>query len=161
MTKFVLFALLIGSPVVVTAQHRVEATDAPALLEYVGSHPATVHVVNFWATWCGPCVTEFPYFTRIHREMQEQDVHVTFVSMDFFPDEEAEADVEAFLERQGVTWRTFIKNQRDDPFITAIHDDWSGAIPATVLYKNGTVHAFIEGPVTFEQLHDAVQAARH
>lgn len=160
MMRFLLLAALI-LPTLASAQHRAEATDAPALLQYVREHPSTVHVVNFWATWCGPCVTEFPYFTRIHNEMKEQGVNVTFVSMDFYPDEDAEADVEAFLERHGVTWRTFIKNERDDPFITAIHDNWSGAIPATVIYKNGTVAAFIEGPVTFEQLRDAVQAAMH
>jgi thiol-disulfide isomerase/thioredoxin len=43
----------------------------------------TVYVVNFWATWCAPCIKELPYFEQLHENYKDKNVKVILVSLDF------------------------------------------------------------------------------
>ena len=74
---------------------RVETKPTPALTVYedfedfaplLELNNDTVYVINFWATWCGPCVEEMPYFEQLHARMAEKPVKVLLVSMDFKKD---------------------------------------------------------------------------
>ena len=93
-------------------------------------------LVNVWATWCAPCIEEFPYIVDLQRTYQDE-LQVIFVSADF-PDQRANAL--AFLREQNVDWTTYFKTGKDQPFIEALSNDWSGALPFTkVLTKDGDV----------------------
>ncbi len=128
------------------------------LLDAVRGGGATLAVVNFWATWCAPCLEEFPYFIRLGKDLADQGVDVFFVSMDF---EEERPAVQAFLAEQGWRGPAFLRVGKDDAFIAGIHPAWSGVLPATVLYsRDGSPVDFWQGtPVGYEALRDRVAQA--
>ena len=72
--------------------------------ELLGSKPV---VLNFFASWCGPCVTEMPAFERVHREVGDR---VTFIGIAYQDSDEA---ARATVERTGVTYPTFGDSGQD------------------------------------------------
>ena len=107
-----------------------------------------------WATWCGPCVEEFPDIVRLGHQYAKQGLEVFFVSTDF---EEEESAANAFVKRQGWAEPSFIKAEKDDAFINAFSKDWSGAVPSTFIYDStGNLSIFWEGKVTYDQLVERV-----
>ncbi len=114
-------------------------------------HPV---VVNFWATWCKPCVTELPYFLDLEKEYANQGLQVWLVSLDF-----AENTMADFLEEKGIESTAIFLTDglRDPDWIGEINDSWSGAIPATLaLHPNGS-QLFHEGSLTKEALSEWLQ----
>ncbi len=99
---------------------------------YLAGQPAKVTIVNFWATWCVPCREEFPDIVRVGQELQDQGVEVLFVSADFTDQREA---VQQFLLDHGVEGVSFLKNEADDPFISAFDTEWMGELPATIVFN--------------------------
>lgn len=104
-------------------------------------------LVNFWATWCAPCVEEFPYIMKLN-DKYEGEFKLIFVSGDF---EEARDEAEAFLKKQGVDFETYFKVGKDNEFITTISNEWTGALPFTIVYnKEGEISASWEGKADLE-----------
>jgi thiol-disulfide isomerase/thioredoxin len=108
-------------------------------------------LINVWATWCIPCIEEFPYIVRVREEFKD-DFEVIFISADF---PEVTERVEAFLADHNVSWQTYLKNDRDEPFIDAVWTEWTGAIPATVVYtRSGEFMTAFERPATYEEFRE-------
>ena len=77
----VLLSLTLG---LVTLQaQKIEKIGVPELEKILSSPDNVLHVVNFWATWCAPCVTELPYFEKLAKEYKSGDVKFVLVSLDF------------------------------------------------------------------------------
>lgn len=111
-------------------------------------------LVNIWATWCLPCVEEFPYIMDVKQQYGEK-FELVFISADF---EEARAEATDFLKEQGVDFTTFFKQGKDNDFIAGISEQWSGAIPYTlVIDKNGVTHTEWEGKADYKDFEDAIQ----
>lgn len=128
----------------------IEPATHTQILDAVAQNGAQITVLNFWATWCAPCVEEFPHFVRFGREFADRGVQVTFVSVDFAEDRSA---AQAFLAEQGVTERTFLKEGKSTPFVNGFSEDWSGAVPATFVYgPDGTLLDFWEEKTDYETL---------
>lgn len=137
-------------PTLVSATHS-------EILNAVEENDARVTVVNFWATWCVPCIEEFPDFVELDRTMEAQGVEVVFVSTDF-PDEKEAA--QEFLAKQGVRDVSYLKEGKTTPFVNAFHEDWSGAVPATFVYdSDASLVEFWEGKTDFDTLKKRVTAA--
>ena len=122
-------------------------TAAPEdILSQVSKHKGTEAVlVNFWATWCKPCVEEFPDIVALDKQYRNKGFKTYFVSLDFFDDASV---LIGFLENHGVEGVTFKAEDSDpDSFINAMHPNWTGAIPFTIVYgkKSGTVVDYWEG----------------
>ncbi len=140
---------------VLTADELLIEANARTILTAIEDNPADFKVVNFWATWCGPCVKEFPDLMAVDSLMADRGVDVIFVSADF--PEERPAILE-FLQRQGVRERTYLKDEADDPFISSFSDDWTGSLPATLVYNaEDEVIAFWEGSTTREALIEMLE----
>lgn len=113
-------------------------------------------LVNVWATWCAPCIEEFPYIVELQRAYEEE-LKVIFVSADF-PDSRDRA--KAFLEEQGVDWTTYFKTGKDGPFIEALSDSWSGALPFTkIVNKEGQLVASWEQGAEYEKFEENIKTA--
>jgi thiol-disulfide isomerase/thioredoxin len=115
-----------------------------------------VVLVNIWATWCGPCIEEFPDIVEL-KEKYNDNLEVVFISADFPEDRERALQ---FLKDQNVTWETYMKTGKDEPFINAISEDWSGALPFTKIYsKSGQITSYWENKASFETFETAILEA--
>jgi|TARA_B100001996_G_scaffold90254_1_gene66981 thiol-disulfide isomerase/thioredoxin len=99
-------------------------------------------LINVWALWCAPCVEEFPMIVDLGEE--HHDLEVIFISADF---DDQIGDVRAFLDQNGVHSISYIKDEKDEPFILGIHPSWTGSLPFTILYAkdSGNIVDFWEG----------------
>lgn len=127
-----------------------------ALESLLNSNTDTTYIVNFWATWCGPCVEELPYFEQLSRNFASQKVRVVLVSMDFVKDKERR--VVPFVERMKLKNTVWLLNEPDaNSWIDRIDPSWSGALPATlILNTTQKKRAFYEKSLTYEALAHAL-----
>jgi thiol-disulfide isomerase/thioredoxin len=129
----------------------VKAADVVRLVHEPG---AKVVLVNLWATWCGPCMEEFPDLVKLARQYQARGVRVLLVSADV---ETELANVKKFLAKQGVDFPTYMKAEKDMEFINGIEPRWTGALPATVIYDgSGKVRQFWEGKASYREFEQKV-----
>jgi thiol-disulfide isomerase/thioredoxin len=135
----------------------VQPIDENGLQQLIAQARGNVVLLNFWATWCEPCVEEFPALIKISQQFQPQGLQVVFVSID--EPEDIGSKVLPFLKAQGVVLRTYIKRTKDDEaFINAIDVKWSGAIPATFIYNtDGTLVQRLVAQQSFEKFAEAIQ----
>ena len=118
-------AKLAAEPVAVT---KIDAEGLKALRK---NDSGKLRMVNFWATWCGPCVTEFPELITINRMYRQREFEMITVSANT-PDEEKK--VLAFLQKQQSSGKNFLFASDDKyPLIEAFDPKWEGALPYTVL----------------------------
>lgn len=111
-----------------------------------------LHVFNFWATWCKPCVEELPYFEELNQKYDE--VEVTLVSLDF-PNKLSSQVVPFANKHQLVSNIVLLDDTRSHFWIPDVDENWSGAIPATLMFsKNEKV--FFEKAFTFEELEQEI-----
>ncbi len=116
----------------------------------------TVYVINFWATWCKPCVKEFPDFEKLNKEYKSKNVKVYMVSLDF-PDKLEELVI-PFIEKNNVKSNVIHLTDTDaNKWINKVSPLWSGAIPATMIYKGNSAE-FHEESMTYEELKAIVES---
>lgn len=116
----------------------------------------STYIVNFWATWCKPCVKEMPYFEKIAETYAEDKVKVIFVSLDF-PDRLG-TQVVPFIEKNNIRSEVVLLDDDDaNSWIPKVSTKWQGAIPATVIYTKDK-RAFFERSFTYEELEKEVQS---
>lgn len=95
-----------------------------------------IQVINFWATWCGPCIKEMPLFETLGK--QRADVKVTLVSLDLDLDANPEK-VFKFVERKGIQSTVLILDETEpNSWIGKIDKNWTGSLPATVVINTKT-----------------------
>lgn len=146
-------ALLLCCPFVLRAQ-QVEVIKIDRLEKEIQKHSGLL-VVNFWATWCAPCVKELPDLYRVHQDFNQEGVRLLLVSLDF-ADEQSKAL--SLLRKKGIALNTFLLDETDyNSWIDRIEARWQGAIPMTLIYKDGKKVAFIPGPVSYESLSKHIQ----
>lgn len=118
---------------------------------YLQQKNDTTYVINFWATWCKPCVEELPAFEKINEQYADQKVKVVLASLDF-PDK-IEKQVIPFIEKHKLKSEIVLLDDPDsNSWIPQVSEEWSGAIPATVIY-NQQERKFYEGSFTYEELN--------
>ena len=112
-----------------------ESMDAAGIAELVKSDSTKLRLINVWATWCGPCVAEFPELVTMHRMYRKRDFEIITISMDA-PAEQPK--VQEFLSKQAASMRN-IQHSADDKYalIEAVDKEWQGAVPYTLLVAPG------------------------
>jgi thiol-disulfide isomerase/thioredoxin len=122
-----------------------EPITSAGLLREVASRRGSVVWVNIWGTWCGPCVEEFPLMLDLEKRFGPKGLDLLLVSADFASER---ASVRRFLGERGIAFPTYVKEERDDPFIAALGRGWSGALPAHFIFdRNGRFREFWEGEI--------------
>jgi thiol-disulfide isomerase/thioredoxin len=107
------------------------------LQKILGQQSNDIQVINFWATWCAPCIKELPYFETLTSEALP-NVRVTLVSMDLNLDPNPEK-VYRFIAKKHIQSEVMLLDERDpNSWIKMIDKGWSGALPATLLINHQT-----------------------
>jgi thiol-disulfide isomerase/thioredoxin len=114
----------------------------------------TTYVINFWATWCKPCVKELPAFEELHKKYKDQNVKVLLVSLDF--PNQIDKRVIPFIKEHNLQPEVVLMADPDqNNWIPKVSEKWSGAIPATLIYNNSS-RAFYEQSFTYKELQTEV-----
>ena len=114
-------------------------------------------IVNFWATFCVPCLEEIPYFQEVAQEHKEQNVSVVFVSLDMkqaYP-----AKVNEMARKLKLTYPVFWLNETNaDYFCPKVDTSWTGGMPSSLFVNNVTgYHKFFEQPLSKQELEKQIQ----
>ena len=129
--------------------------DKEELLAMTRKKNDTTYVVNFWATWCSPCVKEIGYFEEVHRLNRESKLKVILVSLDF-PDR-ADKRVIPFLKQKDITASVYLMTDLNyNDWIDQVDPSWSGAIPATLIF-NSDQRIFLEQELSRNELFEHVK----
>ena len=137
----------------VKAQDLITFQNFDELNVYIQNNSEKPLVINFWATWCAPCVKELPYFQKLHEE--NPNVKVITVSLDF--EKQVESKLKPFLKKKNYTFiTTYMADKKFNNWISKVDENWSGAIPATWII-NGNKGLFVEQEfASFEELNQFV-----
>lgn len=136
----ILFILTLNTSAI--AQDLVVFQKFDALEKELFKENDTLYVVNFWATWCAPCVKELPYFETFSKENSTQKVKVILVSLDF--EKQKESKLIPFLKKKKITSDVVLLLEKDyNNWLPKVDKNWSGSIPATLLIK-GKKRQFVE-----------------
>ena len=112
-----------------------------------------IYIVNFWATWCAPCVKELPYFEALNKR---KDIEVLLVSLDF--PKHKQSRLLPFITKNKLQSRIVLLDEADENYwINDINANWSGAIPATLIY-NSQKRDFYERSFTKNELLNLVES---
>jgi thiol-disulfide isomerase/thioredoxin len=144
MKKISSFVFLLWSILNTTdlSAQKIKAYNADQLMERI-SHKDTLYVVNFWATWCIPCVKELPAFNITHDLYQGKPVKVLLVSFDFkeqYP-KKLESWVAKKKLRPEVVW---LNETNPSIYIPKIAPEWEGGLPATLFINNNTGERYLK-----------------
>lgn len=105
-------------------------------------NPDKTYVVNFWATWCAPCLAEIPYFENLHVRLDSTAAEVVLVSLDFKTHHSTR--LIPFVQNKELNSRIIhLTDGKANDWIDRIDSSWSGALPATVIYR-GKKKKFVE-----------------
>lgn len=131
--------------------------DAPALRKLVLEHKGRPVVVSLWATWCEPCVKEFPELAALARRRTD----VAFLSVSLDEDEDLAA-LETFVAERRPPFPVYRKAPgKDEAFIDGVDAAWSGVIPATLVFsRDGRKAALLQGEHTMQAVERAIDADR-
>lgn len=127
-------------------------------LEKVIADSKTPLIINFWATWCKPCIEEIPYFLEEVKNNHKDSLTILLVSLDFkeaFP-----TGIFSFAQKRKfdapIVW---LDETNADYFCPKIDSRWSGAIPATLFINNKTGYRnFFEEQISHEKLKNEIMA---
>lgn len=115
----------------------------------------TVYVVNFWATWCGPCIKEIPYFEKLGEKYRDSKLKVIMVSMDM--PNQIDSKLIPFIEKNNMENDVVLLDDPDfNNWIPIVNKEWTGAIPATLIYSK-SFREFYAKELTFTELEDIVK----
>jgi thiol-disulfide isomerase/thioredoxin len=110
--------------------------EAPGLAVLAKNDSAKLRLINAWATWCGPCIVEFPELVNINRMYRGRAFEVVTVSADPAP---LRTDVLKFLKDKQASTRNYLAADSDDrdAMINAVDAEWQGELPHTLLVAPG------------------------
>ena len=126
-------------------------------LEKTIKESKTPLIVNFWATFCVPCLQEIPYFQEMTEQYKEKNVSLVFVSLDMkeaYPVKVNDMAKKLKLSSP-VVW---LNETNADYFCPKIDTSWTGGMPSSLFVNNATrYHKFFEEPLSKERLEKEIQ----
>lgn len=135
-------ALFLSAP---AFAQNVAVVKFPELQKRLARPTDTTYVVNFWATWCAPCIKELPSFEQLRAANAGKKLKVLLVSMDYAS--QLEKKVKPFVKQRGLKSEVLLLNEADpNSWMDKLDAKWSGALPFTLIFNNKTKQR-----ATFEQ----------
>jgi thiol-disulfide isomerase/thioredoxin len=135
-----------------SSAQQVEAVKIEELNAYITKAEQPL-IINFWATWCKPCIAEMPYIQQAAQQYKDSGVQLIMVSLDF--PEAYPNDITAFIKNKSLDGTFFwLDESNADHFCPVIDKQWQGSIPATLLLNGKTNYRkFFERKITPDELH--------
>lgn len=153
MTKiFILISFVISLQV---SAQSTEVIDVATLESKLSETTNKIQVFNFWATWCGPCIKELPYFESVQASMSDK-IDVNLITVDFVEDLEK---VNKFIARKGLKSNVYLIDNVDyNSWIDKVDTRWSGAIPATLIINPASgERKFVESELKEGELEKLIE----
>lgn len=153
MKQLFLLILFIGFGYMLSSAQQIKMIDREWIQSMRNNkNNDTTYVINFWATWCKPCVEELPIFERMNEQTNGSKVKVLLVSNDM--KRELNGRLPKFIQEKNIQSQVLFMNEMNaNDWIELVNKNWSGAIPATWIIKpNKHSDLFHEGELTFEEL---------
>ena len=139
----------------IAAAPTVTPVDAAGLKRAVAAKKGKVVVVNFWATWCVPCVQEFPDLVRLRDKYRKRGMELVTVSHD--QARVVNSQVVPFLAKHRVTSGAYLQKGDAEAFMKGVDPTWKGAIPRTLIYgRDGKLMKRLEGKQSLAVFEKAV-----
>ncbi len=149
MKKILIVIVLFCLPAMAFNQ-RVTLITIDQLNERIGKGRDTIFVINFWATWCSPCIKELSFFEKFGIANRAEKLKVLLVSVNY--KSELNSAVIKYVKKENIKSEVFLLDEKDQQeYINRIDTSWSGSIPATLFIKNGK-RLFFEKDFTFDDL---------
>ena len=155
MKRLLLFFFLASANLLFS--QKVSVIKITDLEKRISNASDTTYIVNFWATWCGPCVKELPDFDSISKAYGSEKVKMLLVSMDF--KEDLDSKVMPFCKKKQLHSEVFVLDELNgNYFIPRVSDKWTGAIPATLILNNAKHHReFYEKKLNYLFLEEEIK----
>ena len=149
------FLFCFGLSTLVRAQ-MVHSINFEQLQKKILETKDTIIILNFWATWCKPCVEELPYFEQLNQTYLSKKIKVILVNLDF--NSKIKSLVEPFIIKKNLKSEILhITDTDPNAWINKLDSTWSGAIPATIFYNSSHEKIkFHEGQMTYDQLESTI-----
>lgn len=135
---------------------KIKSYNFDGLQPYLNQKNDTLYVINFWATWCVPCVKELPHFEKLNQKYKNGKFRMILVSLDF--PKMIESRVISFIKQKKLKAEVIVLNDPDaNSWIEKVAKEWSGAIPATIIYRSEK-RKFYEHSFTEKELETEIQS---
>ncbi len=154
MKNYVIFALFCILSFTQVSGQTIPGLDKEGIEMLTTKSNDTTYVVNFWATWCSPCVKEIGYFEELHRKKQDSKLKVVLVSLDF-PNQVAGRLIPFLKEKEITASVMLVTDLNYNGWIDRVDPSWSGALPATLIYNEAN-RQFLEQELTRDELFNHV-----
>jgi len=158
MSNKYLFILLLVFSVHQAKAQEIRIIKFPELQGIIQSKSNAIQVINFWATWCAPCVKELPLFEKLNAENNES-IKITLISLDFADKLER---VKSFVDRKSMKSNIVLLDEVDyNQWIDKVDKHWGGAIPATLVInpQNGK-RKFVERELEEGELEKLIEQVK-
>jgi len=145
----ILFLSFVGNK---SLAQSIEVIKYPDLAKLINTPSEKHKVINFWATWCRPCVKELPQFLELYEKYNDENLELSLISFDFV--EDLENKLKPFVDKKNIEAKVYLLDETDyNAFIDKVDPSWSGAIPATLLVAKGnSKRKFIEKEFSEDEL---------
>ena len=131
-------------------KNNIEVINFDELYKTIDLSSDNTYVINFWATWCSPCVKELPFFEFVNDTYTDKNVKVLLVSLDF--PSQVESKLKPYIFTKNLKSKVILL---DDPnlnkWVPQVSAKWDGGIPATLIV-NKSNYNFYPNPFDQESL---------
>ena len=132
------------------SKDSIEVVDFDGLYSKIDLSVDKTYVINFWATWCAPCVKELPYFEEVNNQSEDKNTEVILVSLDF--PSQIETKLKPYLKRNKIKSRVILlDDSKMNTWVPKVSEQWDGGIPATLIV-NASNYNFYPKPFKKEEL---------
>ena len=136
---------------------NIEVVDFDGFYSKIDLSSDYTYVINFWATWCSPCVKELPYFESVNKEYSDKNVKVILVSLDF--PSQIESKLKPYIKKNKIKSNVILlDDSKMNKWVPRVSEKWDGGIPATLIV-NSSNYNFYPNPFEKEELVNEIHKA--
>lgn len=135
MLKYLIILTFLSLISFLAPAQSVEVINVEDMERIIHENTGKTRVINFWATWCKPCIEELPYFEAVNQSPEFEEVEIILISLDFA--EDLDTKVKKYIEKKSIASTVKLLDNVDyNSWIDKVDPSWSGAIPATLVINN-------------------------